>query len=223
MHRACVLAILLLAGPASAQRGKRGPKAAASPKATPAAQGGRLTLPPPPAEDTPDEPQGPVGKPPHPEGEYGGVVPGQPRKVEPPKKSPRPPPKGTLAWIGFEAKNGGSEVFFQSAAGFDLAQHVEGGTLVVNLTGLNRLGQNTWRPIDTRFFETPVARITARHVGAGKGHGAGIEVRIAFKNPKDAKEASYRSATEADGLYYAYLSFGGGTAEAQPSVQSPEP
>src|SRR5262249_11123682 len=155
------------------------------------------------------------GKPPHPEGEYGGVVPGQPRKVEPPKKPPRPPPKGTLAWIGFEPKNGG-ELFMQSVAPFELTQHVEGGALVVNLTGVSRLGQNPWRPIDTRFFETPIARVVARRVGAGKGHGAGIEVRIAFKNPKDAKEAGYRSATEADGMYYAYLTFeGGGSAEAQ--------
>jgi hypothetical protein len=166
-------------------------------------------------------------KAPHTEGEYGGVVPGQPRRPEPSKKPKRPPPKGTLAWIGFEAKNGSAEVFLQSIAPFEVAQHVENGTLVVNLSGVNKLGQNTWRPIDTHFFDNPLAKITAKRVTAAKAskdhpaHGAGIEVRIAFKNAKDAKEGALRSATEADGMYYAYLSFAG-TASVEPTLAEPE-
>ena len=225
MLRACALAVILLVGTAAAQRGKKAPKPAPASASKPtahttiAADPGQVTS----APDAPDEPQGPVGAPTHAEGQYGGVVPGQPRRAEPPHKSPRPPPKGTLAWVGFEANGGGSQLFLQSAGPFELSQHVEGGVLVVHLTGLSRLGQNTWRPIDTRFFDTPVARVTARRVGAGKGHGAGIEVRVAFKNAKDAKEAGYRSATEADGLYYAYLTFGGGSAAGAPSsLQEPE-
>ena len=156
----------------------------------------------------------------HSEGDYGGVVPGQPqRKPEGSKRPQKPPPKGTLAWIGFEAKGGGAEIFFQSVAAFDVQQHLENGTLVVNLA-LNRLGQNTWRMIDCRFFETPVAKITAKKVGASKKHSAGIEVRITFKNPKEAKEGALRSATEADGLYYAYLDFTGAAAPA--TMQDPE-
>lgn len=146
---------------------------------------------------------------PHPEGQYGGVQPGH--KPEKPK---RPPAKGTLSWIGFEPKNGTSEVFFQSIAPFDLSQHVDKGVLVIDLN-LTRLGQNTWRPIDTRFFDTPLARITAKR---GK---KGVEVRIAFKNPKDAKEGALRTATEADGFYYAYLDFAGG-GEAPAATTEPE-
>jgi hypothetical protein len=86
---------------------------------------------------------------PHKEGQYGGVTPGetQPRDTagRPPSARPRrPPPKGTLTWIGFEAKDGGAEVFFQSVAPFGLTQRVEGTTLVVHLN-LTRLGHNTWR------------------------------------------------------------------------------
>jgi hypothetical protein len=157
----------------------------------------------------------------HGEGAYGGVVPGHPPAQK--GRPKRPPAKGTLSWIGFEAKGGGSELFFQSVANFDVTQHVEGSALVVNL-GLSRLGQNTWRMIDTRFFETPLSKVVARKVSATRGknaHGAGIEVRITFKNPKDAKEGGTRTATEADGMYYVYLSFGGGSAE-QPTVQEPE-
>jgi len=133
---------------------------------------------------------------PHPEGAYGGVQPGH--KPEKPK---RPPPKGTLTWVGFEPKEGSSQVFLQSVAPFEVAQHLDKGVLVVTLSGVSRLGQNTWRPIDTRFFETPLARITAVK------HGRGIDVRIAFKDAKDAKQAAVHSATEPDGMYYAYLDF----------------
>jgi len=152
----------------------------------------------------------------HTEGEYGGVTPGVPGKPEKKVKAT----KGTLSWIGFEAKNGGAEIFFQSVGPFDITQHVEGSVLVVNL-GLSRLGQNTWREVDARFFDTPVARIVARHVGAarasksGPGHGAGIEVRISFKD-KTAHEGSLRNATESDGMYYAYLSLAGGGTAPEP-------
>ncbi|MBV8757698.1 MAG: hypothetical protein JO257_10495 [Deltaproteobacteria bacterium] len=155
---------------------------------------------------TADEAKGP-----HPEGAYGGVQPGHK-----PEKPRRPPPKGTLTWIGFEPKSGTSEVFLQSVAPFEVAQRVDKGAVVVTLTGVTRLGANTWRPIDTRFFDTPLARVSATRKGKG------IEVRIAFKNGKDAKEAAVRSATEADGMYYAYLDFAGGGDTSVPTTADPE-
>ena len=169
-------------------------------------------------------------KAPHKEGDYGGVIPGQTEKPEPsakPAKSRRPPPKGTLTWVGFAAKNGGAEVFLQSVAPFEVSQRLDGSTLVVHLT-LTRLGHNTWRQVDTRFFDNPLAGITAKAVRASratKAHpaqSAGIDVRIRFKNPKDAKEATVRTATEADGLAYVYLTFPEG-AEQQPPATESEP
>lgn len=158
-----------------------------------------------------DDPKGA----PNAEGEYGGVQPGEPRKPEPGKKAKRPPPKGTLSWIGFETKDGSSDVFFQSAAAFQVSQRVEGSALVVTLGGISKLGHNTWRPIDTRFFETPIARITARKKGKA------VEVRIAFKNAKDAAQGQVRTATEADGMYYAHLTFAGGSS-APAATNEPE-
>jgi hypothetical protein len=173
--------------------------------------------------------------PPHKEGQYGGVTPGAPGAPQPrdatakPARPKRPPPKGTLTWIGFEAKDGGAEVFFQSVAPFALTQRVEGATLVVHL-GLRRLGHNTWRQIDTRFFDNPLSGIVARAVGAARttkdrpARAAGIEARIAFKNAKDAREAAVRTASEADGMYYAYLMFPEGTAApaaTAPTVRGP--
>jgi AMIN domain len=154
-----------------------------------------------------EDPKGPNA-----EGDYSGVQPGQAKKPES-KKAKRPPPKGTLSWIGFESKDGGSEVFFQSVAPFEVSQKVENGSVVVTLSGLTKLGHNTWRPIDTRFFDTPIARVTA------KKKGKGIEVRIAFKNAKEAAQGSVRTAAEADGMYYAYVSFAGGGSAAPTSAQ----
>jgi len=149
------------------------------------------------------------------EGEYGGVQPDEGKKPEPkPKKTKKPPPKGTLSWLGFETKDGGSQVFFQSVAAFEITQRVDKGVVVVTLSGLSKLGHNTWRPVDTRFFDTPIARITA------KKKGKTIEARVVFKNGKEAAQGSVRTSTEADGMYYAYLTFAGGGATA--STKEPE-
>jgi hypothetical protein len=156
----------------------------------------------------------------HKEGDYGGVTPGS---RPDPRHQPRPT-KGTLSWIGFEAKDGGAELFFQSAGAFEVVQHVEGSTLVAYLS-LHQLGHNTWRQIDTRYFDNPLSGVVARNVGAARaakdrpGHGAGIEVRITFKNAKDAREGTIRTATESDGLYYAYLTFPEG---AEPAAKEPD-
>ena len=171
---------------------------------------------------------------PHKEGQYGGVTPGAaPARdaATQPAKPRRPPPKGTLTWIGFTAKDGGAEVFFQSVGPFEVTQRVEGQSLIVHLS-LLRLGHNTWRRIDTRFFDNPLASIVARAVGAARAtkarpaRTAGIEARIAFKNAKDVREAAVRTATEADGMYYAYLSFPeatGAPAAVAPTALEPEP
>ncbi len=162
----------------------------------------------------------------HPEGQYGGVSPGDLPGDSKPARPKHLPAKGTLTWIGFEAKDGGAEVFFQSVAPFTLSQHVEGAHLVVYL-GLPHLGHNTWRQIDTRFFDNPLSGIVARAVGASRAtkdrpaRGAGIEAKIAFKSAKDAHEASVRTSTEPDGMYYAYLSFGEGAEPASQPVTSP--
>jgi len=155
---------------------------------------------------------------PHREGEYGGVIPGQ--KSDPatkPAKPKRPPPKGTLTWIGFEAKDGGAQLFFQSVGNFSVSQKVVGSTLIATLD-LSRLGSNTWRQIDTRFFDNPLSGVVAKAMRGRKGK---IEVRIHFKNSKDVREGSVRTATEADGMYYAYLTFPEGTPTANDPKTEP--
>lgn len=173
----------------------------------------------------------PVQTPAKQEGDYGGVDPDAPKDDKTGKRKRRAP-KGTLTWIGFAAKDGGAELFFQSVAPFEVTQRMEGSTLVIHLS-LTRLGPNTWRPIDTRYFDNPLARVVARTVGARRAtkqtpaRKRGIDVRVTFKNPKDAREGSVRAATEGDGMHYVYVTFPEGTAEpgassAGGTVQEPE-
>ncbi|HUQ04301.1 MAG TPA: hypothetical protein VM261_17500 [Kofleriaceae bacterium] len=138
------------------------------------------------------------------EGDYGGVTPGQAPAAEKGAKPRRPPARKSLNWVGFAPKDGGgSELFFQAVDDFTVSQRMEGSTLVVTLAGLSKQARNTKRPLDTRFFDTAVARVTTK-VGRRK---KGIEVRVAFKDPKDAREGSVRTDKGADGMFYAYLSF----------------
>ncbi len=149
---------------------------------------------------------------PHREGDYGGVTPGEARPEPTVRPKPkRMPAKGTLSWIGFEAKDGGAQVFFQSVAPFTATQRVDGATLIVSLD-LQRLGGNTWRPVDTRFFENPLSSIGAKATRV-RGASKRIEVKIRFKNAKDARDGAMRTQAEADGMHYVYLSFPQGTGQ----------
>jgi hypothetical protein len=160
------------------------------------------------------------------EGDYGGVVPGQTQRPDVKGRPHKPLPKGTLSWIGFSTKDANAELFFQSAAAFEVAQHIENGTLVIELAGVTKLGASTWRPIDTHYFDGPIARVAAHAVGATRGknaHPAGIEVRVTFKDVKGAAEGTLQTNTESDGLFYAYLTWPVAAAGAgQPSVKDPE-
>lgn len=187
----------------------------------------------------PDEPDEPAverpARPPRPaptpnrEGEYTGAKPGvRPGENEGhPQRKPKP---GVLSWIGFEAKDGGATVWLQAASKLEVDQHLEGSTLVVHVSGVRRMVRNLSRHIDTRFFDNPLAKITAKVVGkrrARKGRparDAGVEVRIQFKNPKDAREAEVRMGSEADGLQYAYLTFppGSDAGAAESDAGSPD-
>lgn len=156
------------------------------------------------------------------EGEYGGVSPGAPPVTD--AKHTRPAAK-TLGWVGFSAVDGAGEVFLQAAQPFTITQRIEGEVVIVRLAGLTRQARNTRRPLDTRFFDSPVGRIAAKAVRATRarkgqpGHPAGIEIHVAIKRGAPIGEAVVRTATEKDGLFYAYLTFAG--AAPSPGAVTP--
>jgi hypothetical protein len=237
MRRVAVVLLLALA-PTALARAEDAPTAGPPTRKKPAPKPARHRTPRPPpsprpqllpadpeagggvAEDLSVRPSGA----PHAEGEYGGVVPGvaPAHRPEEGRRHRRAPLKGQLSWIGFQAKDGGAQLFFQSAGPFELSQRVEGGVLVAHLAGLSGLGPNTQRTVDTRYFDNPLAGIVAHRVGARVGHKGevdhpgGVEVRLTFKNPREARQGTVRTSSEPDGLFYAYLDLGEG-AEGTPA------
>ena len=161
----------------------------------------------------------------HREGVYGGVNPIEPADANKVKHKDAAAKK-TLHWIGFQQERGSTEVFLQAAEPFTIDQHVDGKTLVVSISGLTRLGKNVRRPLDTRYFDGPIVRITSkarRAQRARRGHAAvaaGVDVTIAFRDGS-AVTADVRTATENDGMYYAYLTFSGGSGDARPAAPPP--
>jgi hypothetical protein len=151
----------------------------------------------------------------HEVGEYGGVKAGVTQTTEKGKPIKRAK-EGTLAWVGFEAKNGVGTVFLQSAGemGYELVQ--SGRVVVVHLTGVKRLGRQVRRPLETRYFDSPVARVTVKKVRARKATKkrpavkAGYEVRILLKDANAS--ATARAATESDGYFYVYVDVAPGSA-----------
>jgi hypothetical protein len=147
------------------------------------------------------------------EGEYGGVTPGviYPYADEGYKhrrmwKAPAKMPKNTIFWVGFQPRDGGSSrVFLQTSQEMPYTQALRGATLVVNVAGARLANSNARRRIDSRFFESALAEVVAQRA---KG---GVEVRITFKKPADAREARAGFAKEADGYHYLYLDFGAAT------------
>ncbi len=155
------------------------------------------------------------------EHEYGGVRPGQGLRNEAGKELRRPR-AGTLAWVGFGASGGTARIFLQATSEMAFSQRLEGATLVVHVEGLKHLRRQVQRALETRYFDSPVARITVKKVRAKKGRKgapgrkAGIELRITFKQKGDVREAAARTATEADGYQYLYLELAGSsTASGQ--------
>jgi hypothetical protein len=100
-----------------------------------------------------------VNEPQHAAGVYMGVVPGA---ATPPPAAVRVSKAGnTITWPGFQMRpDGSSRVFIQSTARIEPQPTAAAGKFVVHLPGA-RVAANTNRlPLDTRFFNTPVTKVS---------------------------------------------------------------
>ena len=150
------------------------------------------------------------------EQKYDGVVPG------PTGKNPLPSaPTGGgphLVWTGFQMTSTGSRVFLQttSAVQFDLKEGAVGkagkSVLSVVLHDCRIHMANNRRRIDTRFFATPVAGISARH----KRHD--VEVQISLR---EAASTTPHSETGPDGTQFLVMDFPPGRPAPIPSAPTP--
>ena len=147
-----------------------------------------------------------VGK----ETEYKGVVPGGEVEVRSPKRLRA----NRVTWIGFQPRtDGAARLFVQLTGEPSYSQALQDGALVVKIEGVRLHTSSVGRRLDTRFFDTALAQVTTRRVHkrrARKDRPAqtrGVELRIEFKNPADAREAEAALRTEEDGFHYLYLDF----------------
>lgn len=148
---------------------------------------------------------------------YAGVVPAMDTKNPLPIPDPS---KVHLVWTGFRAVPGGSELFFQTTkpVQYELGAGGEGdsskgrggkkankkdegagaGGLALTLRDCRIHLRNNMRDLDTHFFATPVARVSAR---ARKGD---ITLRLRMKTPV---EPAIRTEAGPDGSSFLVLAF----------------
>jgi hypothetical protein len=137
---------------------------------------------------------------PHEVGHYAGVVPGM---------SNRPPamPSGRRAnrlvtWPGFQARaDGASRFFVQTTNAVAPALQTSQGRAVVLLPNVRIHLRNNRRPLETRFFNTPVSR--ARVERRGRNVAFILDLR-ADVTPTVSTDVG------PDGLHFVYVEFPGG-------------
>lgn len=146
---------------------------------------------------------------PNKEGEYGGVTPGK-STIKGKKR------KNQVSWIGFQPlADGSTRIFVQLSNELGYSQEIRKGALIVTLEGARYRNRNARRRLDTRFFKTGLRQVTSRRVGKRRARGdrparaAGIEVRIQFKDPSQARTARADIVSEKDGYHYLFLDFAG--------------
>jgi hypothetical protein len=138
-------------------------------------------------------------------GEYGGVQPGVESGAKNGERKPaaRPRRKNIITWVGFQPQaDGGSRVFLQLTSEVPFTQSISRGRLVIRLRGARLGNSNATRFLDTRFFDTALARVDADR------RRRGVEVVIEFKSPADLAEGSASMTTsQVDGYTYLFIEF----------------
>ena len=95
----------------------------------------------------------------HPAGTYTGVAPGN--SATPAVNIPAGKGPATITWPGFQMRpDGSSRVFIQSTSALDAQPSAAPGKYLVALPGARVSGGTNRLPLETRFFNTPVTRVS---------------------------------------------------------------
>ncbi len=153
-------------------------------------------------------------------GPYEGVAPGTsntpPRHAAVRRNEARGEAKAILSWVGFEAlPSGGSRFFLQTSRSVPYTTVASDGQFVVVLPSSRVHLRNTRRPIDTRFFNTPVR--SARVERRGRN-----DLAVVF-SLRAAATPTLSTAEGANGYHFVYVDFPAGNyAPAAGPVPVPE-
>ena len=144
---------------------------------------------------------------------YDGVIPGSDTKNPLP---PAPSDRAYLAWTGFQMTATGSRVFLQTtkSVSYDSTEEKRGksrsSTVVILLRDCKIHMANNRRSIDTRYFATPVAKVSA------KQRKANVEVRIVLREGAVASPSSEAGPAGSQFLLFDFPP-GKATVEADPA------
>jgi hypothetical protein len=134
--------------------------------------------------------------------DYAGVVPGR-GMLQHESVKRKVPARPTVLWVGFRpASDGSARVFLQLNTVPTYQQAVTGDTLVVHVDHVVMDTRNDQRPLDTRYFSTPISSIVAKPDGQG-----GVVVKVSFKKQGTAQKATASVSQGEDGMQYLYLDF----------------
>ena len=164
-----------------------------------------------------------------PVGEYAGVTPGQ--SESPPAESRvrrqqrarekaassrrrRPPPATLLTWPGFQMREDGSSRFFLQTSGrVEVASSGSEGRFEVLLRNTRVHLRNNARPLETRFFNTPVVRARTER------RGSDLAIVFELRSGSTARPR-VQSVPSDSGYYYVYIDFASGDFVAPSSPPS---
>ncbi len=159
------------------------------------------------AQEAPDANTAPGG--------YAGVCPGT---ANPPAVDvPAGQAPARITWPGFQMlPDQGSRIFLQATIPFQYSTETRGKTLVISMGDVRPAGENNGRPLETRFFNTPVLRAAIKRVK--KETQLVIELRAEVA-PR------VHTATGPNGYFFLYLDFPPGqyvdAPAAGPAIASP--
>ncbi len=157
----------------------------------------------------------PKGTDEHAAGTYAGVVPGgaQPASITVPAgQTP-----AQITWPGFQMRpDGTSRVFFQSTVPVPVQTSLTAAKFVMKLPGTQIAGNNNRLPLETRFFNTPVTRVTITHARDG------VTVTLDLRAPVTPAVSGERGAS---GYAFTYIDLPAGSflGEAEKQVLGPTP
>jgi hypothetical protein len=124
----------------------------------------------------------------HPAGTYAGVLPGGAQAPSVPVAAGQKP--ASITWPGFQMRpDGTSRVFFQSTVPVPVETSVAPGKFILKLPNTQIAGDNNRLPLETRFFNTPVTRVTLTHARDG------VTITLELRAPVAPKVSAERGAS----------------------------
>lgn len=121
-----------------------------------------------------------------------------------PAARPAAPPHGArLLGTAFHSKGGVGEVVIQTSGDVELEAHGDGTTPVFIVKDCRIVRANDRRPLDTRFFDSPVTGVSVR------ARGRDLEVSVSLRQPVVATTRKERGPGN---TWYWVLSFPPATA-----------